>query len=164
MACSRLLKLKHVHYICIFFILYLIFYICGKSQTERTNKSKKSPSHIYSLLLIWFECISLALLGLPCYHHEMQVILLNSILSFSIKMNIIDICFQSFFVREFYKGHSQHWQLAKDHMVICDHQIVYKKISKHLGSECNKFRVKRKLVYQKGKKTLIRNSFSLELL
>ena len=117
MACSRLLKLKHVHYMCIFFILFLIFHICGKSQMERTNKSKKSLNHIYSLLLIWLECISLALLGLPCYHYETEVILLNSILSISIQTSIIDICFQSFFVthylffmREFYKGHSQHWQ------------------------------------------------------
>ena len=97
-------------YLYIFFILYLIFHICGK-----TNKSKKSPNDIYSLVLISLECISLVLLELPCYHHETEVILLN--VNTSIHTSIIDILFLKLFcdpvfvfMREVYKGHSQHWQ------------------------------------------------------
>ena len=60
-----------------FFILYLISHTCGKSRMERTNKSKKKTNHIYSPPPIRLECISLVLLGLPCYHHKMEVILLN---------------------------------------------------------------------------------------
>ena len=69
MTCARLLKLKHVQYMCIFFILYLIFHICGKSRMERTNKSKKKTNHIYNPPPVRLECISLVLLGLPCYHN-----------------------------------------------------------------------------------------------
>ena len=106
MTCAGLLKLKHVQYICIFFILYLIFHICGKSRTERTNKSKKKTNHIYIPSPIRLKCILLVLSGLPCYHHEMEVILLN--VNITIQASIVDIIlFAKFFydpVFVYYQG------------------------------------------------------------
>lgn len=68
--------------------------------TNGKNKSKKSPNHIYSLLLILLEFISLVLLDLPCYHHETEVVLLN--VNISIHTSMIDsILFQSFFVTQY---------------------------------------------------------------
>ena len=62
---------------------------------ERTNKSKKKTNHIYSPPPIRLECISLVLLGLPCYHHKMEDILLN--VNISIQTSIEDILFTKFF-------------------------------------------------------------------
>ena len=64
---------------------------------ERTNKSKKKTNHIYSPPPIRLECISLVLLlGLPFYHHEMKVILLN--VNIFIQTSIADIIlFAKFF-------------------------------------------------------------------
>ena len=56
---------------------------------ERTNKSKKKTNHIYNPPPVRLECISLVLLGLLCYHHEMEVILLN--VNISIQTSAVDI-------------------------------------------------------------------------
>ena len=101
MTCTRLLNLNHIQYICIFFILYLVFHDCGKSQMEE-NRSKKSPNHICSLLQIWLECISLVLLDLPCYHHETEVVLLNVNTSIHTRKKIwSSLKFNCFFIFRF---------------------------------------------------------------
>ena len=43
MTCASLLKWNHVQYICIFFILYLIFHICVSHKWEKQAKVKKAP-------------------------------------------------------------------------------------------------------------------------
>ena len=63
--------------------------------TNGKNKQKKT-NHIYNPPPIQLEGISLVLLGLPCYHHEMEVILLN--VNISIQTSVVDIIlFPKFF-------------------------------------------------------------------
>ena len=73
---------------------------------ERTNKSKKKTNHIYNPPPIRLECISLVLLGLPCYRHEMEVILLN--VNISIQTSVVDIIlFPKFFCDPLFVYHQR---------------------------------------------------------
>ena len=135
--------------------------------TNGKNKSKKNPNHIYSLLLISLECISLVLLDLPCYHHKTEVVLPN--VNISIHTSVIDsILFPKFFCDPIFVFYES---FIRDTLNIGKGSYDYLWSSYSLGKSQNTWEasvanleLKEILFTKKDKPTFIRNQFSLELL